>query len=101
MKKIEKLIEMVEETILGEEMQNSKKYKKLSQENREIFNSLLSEIEEITDVEKRNRLKGLLMNYNECETKYQGFTTRFAYGEGAKIGYGFGKVEDSFTSYTE
>jgi hypothetical protein len=101
MKKIEKLVAMVEETILGEEMQSSKKYKELSQENRVIFNSLLTEIDEIPDTEKRNRIKGLLLNYNDCETKYQGFTTRFAYVEGAKIGYGFGKVEDSFTSYTE
>lgn len=101
MKKIEKLIKIVEETILGEEMQNTKKHKELLQENKEIFNSLLGEIEEITDIEKRNRLKELLMSYNDWEMIYQGYTSQFAYTEGIKIGYGFGKAEDCFASYME
>ena len=30
--------------------------------------------------------------------EYQSLIARFAYSEGAKIGYGFGKVEDCFIS---
>lgn len=91
--RLEKIIELTGEFVVGEEMRKTEEYDEIIQENTSIFSEIMQVIERMEDKAVRGNLTCMITEYSESRSRYESFATKYVYQEGAKLGYGIGVSE--------